>query len=117
MPVASFTLCDVFVTGPLSGNQLAVVDAEPAVPDADRQALAREFNFSETTFLGAPEPDSSVPLRIFTPTVELPFAGHPVLGSAAVVGAHDRRARVTLECPGATVACRLEWRGPRDVEL
>ena len=77
---------DVFAERPLVGNPLAVVVAE-RLPDADvRQAIARETNLSETTFLGpCADPDGAWSVRIHTPSEELPFAGHPVLGTAWVI--------------------------------
>ncbi len=78
-----FTQVDVFGSVPLSGNPLAVVhDSEDL--DADTmQAFARWTGLSETTFLLAPsEPDADYQVRIFTTGRELPFAGHPTLGSA-----------------------------------
>lgn len=77
---------DVFADRPLLGNPLAVVVAE-RLPDADvRQAIARETNLSETTFLGpCADPDGAWSIRIHTPSEELPFAGHPVLGTAWVI--------------------------------
>ncbi|MCC5886995.1 MAG: PhzF family phenazine biosynthesis protein [Gammaproteobacteria bacterium] len=77
---------DVFAERPLVGNPLAVVVAE-RLPDAEvRQAIARETNLSETTFLGpCADPDGAWSVRIHTPSEELPFAGHPVLGTAWVI--------------------------------
>ncbi len=80
-----FTL-DVFTDTPLAGNPLAVVlDAEGL--DTDRmQAIAREFNLSETVFVGPPrDPVNTAALRIFTPARELPFAGHPTVGTAVLL--------------------------------
>ena len=68
------------------GNQLAVIPHAEGLTDATMQAIAREFNFSETTFVLPPEnPTHTCRLRIFTPRHELPFAGHPTLGTAAVL--------------------------------
>ena len=83
-----FVTLDVFTGEPLAGNPLAVVlDAEGL--DSDRmQAIAREFNLSETAFvLPADDPGHTRRLRIFTPAAELPFAGHPTIGSAVVLAA------------------------------
>jgi trans-2,3-dihydro-3-hydroxyanthranilate isomerase len=83
-----FFIADVFTDRPFGGNQLAVFPAAQGLPDDLMQALAREFNFSETTFALPPEdPRNTRRLRIFTPHVELPFAGHPTVGSAAVLAA------------------------------
>jgi len=76
---------DVFAVGPYTGNPLAVVLEAEDLSDETMQAIARETNLSETTFVCAsPEPDRHR-VRIFTPTRELPFAGHPVLGTAWVL--------------------------------
>ncbi len=81
-----FDIVDVFAERPLAGNQLAVVRDAGDLPATAMQAIAREFNFSETTFVlaGAPN-ERGWPVRIFTPSAELPFAGHPTLGTAWVI--------------------------------
>jgi trans-2,3-dihydro-3-hydroxyanthranilate isomerase len=83
-----YVVCDVFTDRPLTGNQLAVFADASEIPDELLQPLAREINFSETTFVYPPDDESAADarVRIFTPAVELRFAGHPVLGTAAVVG-------------------------------
>lgn len=81
-----FTLVDVFSDRPFGGNQLAVFPDATGIADAAMQHLAREFNFSETTFVLPPDdPSHDCRVRIFTPSQELPFAGHPTLGTAAVL--------------------------------
>jgi PhzF family phenazine biosynthesis protein len=75
-------LVDVFVDGALSGNPLAVVHGGEALSDAQMQAFAAWIGFSETTFLLPPPYGADYAVKIFTPTRELPFAGHPTLGSA-----------------------------------
>lgn len=79
-------IVDVFAAAPLEGNPLAVVSVD-VMPDVDvRQAVARETNLAETTFVAtAPDEAGAWPLRIHTPAEELPFAGHPTLGTAWVV--------------------------------
>lgn len=110
-----FDLVNVFgIAGePFSGNPLAVITADEPVPDATMQAWARQFNLSETTFVcrvGTPEGvDAAV--RIFTPTVELPFAGHPTLGTAYCVAAALGRDAVTLGMPAGHVPVRLTDQG------
>lgn len=81
-----FSIVDVFASRPFCGNQLAVfTDARELSPEL-MQSLAREFNFAETAFVLPPNDDKSAhQLRIFTPKAELPFAGHPILGTAAVL--------------------------------
>jgi PhzF family phenazine biosynthesis protein len=80
--VFDFTQVDVFTDTPLQGNALAVVHGADALDEAQMQAFARWTNLSETTFLLKPtEPTADYRVRIFTPGGELPFAGHPTLGS------------------------------------
>jgi PhzF family phenazine biosynthesis protein len=82
MPTFQFTQINVFSADPLSGNPLAVVHAADALSEARMAALARWTNLSETTFLLRPtHSDADYYVRIFTPGGELPFAGHPTLGS------------------------------------
>ena len=81
-----FFIMDVFTSEKYSGNQLAVVFAAPNLETGAMQRIAREFNFSETTFIiGDHGPDTPVRVRIFTPNRELPFAGHATLGTALVL--------------------------------
>jgi len=82
----SFHLLDVFTDRRFCGNPLAVVEAADALTAQEMQALAREFNLSETVFLQEPrDPVNSARARIFTPQKELPFAGHPTIGAAALL--------------------------------
>jgi trans-2,3-dihydro-3-hydroxyanthranilate isomerase len=87
----AYQICDVFTTRPLEGNQLAVFLDAGGLSDAEMQALARETNLSETTFLcrrdEATERERGVRVRIFTTQEELPFAGHPTLGTASTLRA------------------------------
>jgi trans-2,3-dihydro-3-hydroxyanthranilate isomerase len=77
---------DVFTDRPLSGNQLAVVLDAEGIPGDVMQRIAKEMNISETTFVLAPEqPTNAARVRIFTPGSELPFAGHPTIGTAWVL--------------------------------
>jgi trans-2,3-dihydro-3-hydroxyanthranilate isomerase len=81
-----FLILDVFATGKYTGNQLAVCLAAGNLTDLQMQQIAREINFSETTFVTSSEPvDGGYNTRIFTPTTELPFAGHPTLGTAFAI--------------------------------
>lgn len=85
MKSLAYEVVDVFTDTPYAGNQLAVVLDADDLETAQLQAIAREFNLSETAFpMPAPE-GATYGLRIFTPTTELPFAGHPSVGSAAVL--------------------------------
>jgi trans-2,3-dihydro-3-hydroxyanthranilate isomerase len=110
-----YFVCDVFTSEPLQGNQLAVfTDGRPFGP-AEMQRLAREMNFAETVFLLPPEDGGDARLRIFTPGTELPFAGHPVLGTAFVVGSALDIDVVTLETAAVAVPIALERDGDRVV--
>jgi trans-2,3-dihydro-3-hydroxyanthranilate isomerase len=82
MPSLPYLHYDVFTARPLEGNQLAVFPDGRALDGDTMQAVAREMNFSETTFvLPADRPDTDVRMRIFTPAAEMPMAGHPTIGS------------------------------------
>ncbi|MFV0280322.1 MAG: PhzF family phenazine biosynthesis protein [Rhodoblastus sp.] len=115
-----FTL-DVFTKEPLAGNPLAVVIDAEGLDDAQMLKIAREFNLSETVFvLPARNAINTARLRIFTPATELPFAGHPTVGSAVLLAglrapemAGARDLRVVLEEEAGDIACtvRLERRG------
>ncbi|MBS7791872.1 PhzF family phenazine biosynthesis protein [Roseococcus sp. SDR] len=81
-----FETCDVFTTARFGGNPLALVYGADGLEDAALQAIAREFNLSETVFVLPPEREpADVRLRIFTPGMELPFAGHPNVGAAVMI--------------------------------
>jgi len=83
MRTLRFVTCDVFTSTPFAGNQLAVVFGAEALRTDTLLAITREFNYSETVFVFAPEDESHTrKIRIFTPARELPFAGHPTLGCA-----------------------------------
>src|SRR5215475_878311 len=82
----AFRIVNVFAEERLAGNPLAVVEDARGIDDATMQALALQFNLSETTFI-LPSERASAHVRIFTPTFEMPFAGHPTLGTAHVVRA------------------------------
>lgn len=90
MPRLSFATYDVFTDQRFAGNPLAVVRGADGLSDTQMQAVAREFNLSETIFVQAPENAAhSAKVRIFTPGSELPFAGHPTVGCAIAL-AEDR---------------------------
>mgnify|MGYP003494539480 FL=1 len=103
MPTHAFRLVNVFAESTLAGNPLAVVEDARGLDDATMQALALQFNLSETTFV-LPSSTATRRVRIFTPTFEMPFAGHPTLGTAHVVrdttGAGDA---VTLEMQAGVI--------------
>jgi len=112
-------IVDVFTERALTGNQLAVVlDADDLPPDV-MQRVAREMNFSETTFVMAPsQPGHAARVRIFTPGTELPFAGHPTVGTAWVLATqglvHGGSLEFTLEEGVGPVAVRGE-QGPNGI--
>jgi trans-2,3-dihydro-3-hydroxyanthranilate isomerase len=110
-----YTVCDVFTDVPLAGNQLAVFTDARDLSSVDMQSLAREMNFSETAFVLPPTADADVRIRIFTPAVELPFAGHPVLGAAVVLGGPLQRIVIRLETLAGVVPVELEREGPKIV--
>lgn len=92
-----YLIADVFTDRPLEGNQLGVfLDARGLATDHMRR-VARELNLSETVFFLPPQADGDARIRIFTPASELPFAGHPVLGSAFVLAGLLGKQRVVLE--------------------
>ena len=115
MPTFRYVVADVFTDRPLTGNQLAVFTDASALPEELMQPLARELKFSETVFVLPPEGDGHVRIRIFTPAVEIPFAGHPTLGSAFVLGGPLQLEEIRLETGSGVVPVRLEREGPRIV--
>src|SRR5690242_16958285 len=97
MRAIRYVLCDVFTERPLTGNQLAVFTDARSLDDATMQALACEMRFSATVFVVPPSAGGHARLRIFTPTREMPFAGHPTLGAAFVLGQPLQTPQVNLE--------------------
>jgi trans-2,3-dihydro-3-hydroxyanthranilate isomerase len=92
-----FHIVDVFGETKYSGNQLAVVLPGRPMATQEMQAIAREFNFPETTFIESRVPKrGGYPVRIFTPRSELPFAGHPTLGTAYVIRNHLATRKMSL---------------------
>jgi len=109
----AFTQVDVFTERPLLGNPLAVVHGADALDDARMQAFAQWTHLSETTFLLAPtDPAADYRVRIFTPGGELPFAGHPTLGSCHAWlergGVPKTAGRVVQQCGVGLVDIRVE---------
>jgi trans-2,3-dihydro-3-hydroxyanthranilate isomerase len=98
-----YYICDVFTNTRFGGNQLAVLPEAVGLSDRQMQQVAREFNFSETTFVLPPERGQTRRVRIFTPTTEIPFAGHPNVGTAFVLattgglGSMEEPTTVTFE--------------------
>jgi trans-2,3-dihydro-3-hydroxyanthranilate isomerase len=110
-----FVVADVFTDVPFAGNQLAVFTDAREIPEERLQALAREINFSETVFVYPAAGDGHARIRIFTPSLELPFAGHPVLGTAFVLGGPLQLEELWLETGAGIVPVRLERDGSRIV--
>jgi trans-2,3-dihydro-3-hydroxyanthranilate isomerase len=108
-----YDLLDVFTTRPLAGNPLAVVMDARGLSDAQMQAVARELNLSETSFV-LPSTTCDVRARFFTPTTELPMAGHPSVGTVYALyrrGLFKDRDTVTLELGAGPTEMRLERTG------
>jgi trans-2,3-dihydro-3-hydroxyanthranilate isomerase len=108
VPTLRYVVADVFTDTPLAGNQLAVFTDARDLDEETMQALALEVGFSESVFVLPAEGDGDVRIRIFTPRVELPFAGHPVLGSAFALGGPLQRAVLRFETGSGTVPVELE---------
>ncbi len=104
-----YVTVDVFTDQPFGGNPLAVVLDAEGLSAAQMQALAAEFNYSETTFVLPPrDPAHTAQVRIFTPNAEIPFAGHPNVGTAFVLGGEGRATGdVVFEEKAGLVAMRL----------
>lgn len=113
----NYVLLDVFTTERLKGNPLAVVLKADGLLDDQMQAIAAEFNLSETVFIQKAQSERhAAAVRIFTPTVELPFAGHPTVGAAVVLGLQNRSTAVRLEENVGVITCVIE-RVEKDVGL
>jgi trans-2,3-dihydro-3-hydroxyanthranilate isomerase len=108
-----YVVADVFTETPLAGNQLAVFTDARDLTSEDMQALAREMNFSETVFVSPPAGDGHVRIRIFTPATELPFAGHPILGTAFVLAGPLQLIEIRIETGAGIVPVVLEREGAR----
>jgi trans-2,3-dihydro-3-hydroxyanthranilate isomerase len=113
----NYLLLDVFTSERLKGNPLAVVLKADGLLDDQMQAIAAEFNLSETVFIQKAQSERhTAAVRIFTPEVELPFAGHPTIGAAVVLGLQGRASAVRLEERIGVVTCIIE-RVDKDVGL
>jgi trans-2,3-dihydro-3-hydroxyanthranilate isomerase len=108
VPTLRYVLCDVFTDTPLEGNQLAVFTDARGLDEAAMQALALELGFSESVFVFPAEADGHARIRIFTPRYELPFAGHPILGTAFVLAAPLQLGVIELETGSGIVPVELE---------
>jgi len=109
-----YVLVDVFTDTPLAGNALAVFTDAREIPEESLQGLARETNLSETVFVYPPTAEGAhAKIRIFTPGVEVPFAGHPTLGTAFVLGGPMQAGEIRLETGKGVVPVQLEREGAR----
>jgi trans-2,3-dihydro-3-hydroxyanthranilate isomerase len=111
-----YYICDVFTALRFGGNQLAVLPNAEGLSPRQMQLIAREFNFSESTFVSAPEAGHTRKVRIFTPTAEIPFAGHPNIGTAFALatagefGPIDSSITVTFEEKAGVVPVSIHRR-------
>jgi trans-2,3-dihydro-3-hydroxyanthranilate isomerase len=108
MATFRYVVVDVFTDEPLAGNQLAVFTDAREIPAASLQKLAREINFSETVFVYPATEGGHAKMRIFTPLAEIPFAGHPTLGTAFVLAGPMQSPEIRLETGRGIVTVRLE---------
>ncbi|UXZ54372.1 PhzF family phenazine biosynthesis protein [Halomonas sp. 7T] len=114
MKTAEYYLLDVFTDKPFSGNQLAVFLNTDGLETSTMQAIANELNLAETVFLGAATKANHYPMRIFTPTTELPFAGHPTVGTAhllAELSLVNREQGIVLQPPVGELAVNYKKEG------
>ena len=110
-----YVVADVFTDTPLQGNQLAVFTDARDLPEGQLQPLAKEMAFSETVFVSPPDAEAHVRIRIFTPTSEIPFAGHPTLGTAFVLAQPMQLDVIAIETGSGVVPVWLEREGPKVV--
>jgi trans-2,3-dihydro-3-hydroxyanthranilate isomerase len=113
MPAFRYVVVDVFTDRPLAGNQLAVFTDARELAEETLQPLAREINFSETVYVLPAEAGGTARVRIFTPAQELPFAGHPILGTAFVLAAPMQLDEIRLETGAGLIPVRIERDGSR----
>jgi trans-2,3-dihydro-3-hydroxyanthranilate isomerase len=110
-----YVVADVFTDTPLAGNPVAVFTDARELDGEVMQRLAREMNLSESVFVLPKEGDGHARIRIFTPSAELPFAGHPTLGTAFVLGQPMQLDEIRLETGMGVVPVALEREGARIV--
>ncbi len=104
--MADYLVYDVFTETPFGGNQLAIFPDARALPEDQLQKITQEFNFSEVSFVYPPDdPDHTARVRIFTPTMEIPFAGHPTIGTAVALAAAGHGPEMVLELGIGPIAC------------
>lgn len=110
--MTNYLVYDVFTDTPFGGNQLAIFPDATALPEEKLQPIAAEFNFSEVTFVYPPtDPTHTARVRIFTPTTEVDFAGHPTIGT--LIALHDlgQASPMTLELGIGPLACTVSGEG------
>ena len=115
MSTFRYVVADVFTDTPLAGNQLAVFTDARDIPDELLQPLAKEMAFSETVFVYPTDAEAHVRIRIFTPATEIPFAGHPTLGTAFVLAQPMQLEVIAIETGSGVVPVWLEREGPKIV--
>lgn len=103
-----YVIIDAFATQPLEGNPVAVFFDADDLSAEQMQRIGREMNLSEVTFVLKPRQGGDALIRIFTPVNELPFAGHPMLGTAIALGAETDSPQLRLETQMGTIAFQLE---------
>jgi trans-2,3-dihydro-3-hydroxyanthranilate isomerase len=103
-----YKVYDVFTDTPFGGNQLAVFPDATGIPEDKLQQITREFNFSEVTFVYPPsDPANTAKVRIFTPTMEVDFAGHPTIGTAVALSELGHQGPMVLELGVGPIACTV----------
>lgn len=123
----AYNICDVFTRQRFGGNPLAVLTDAQGLNTQQMQQIAREFNFSETTFVLPPEQSQTRKVRIFTPTTEVPFAGHPNIGTAFVLASQgeileqmvfeEAAGLVPITLTPTDVGLKCELKAPQPVSL
>jgi trans-2,3-dihydro-3-hydroxyanthranilate isomerase len=108
VPRFRYVVADVFTDTPLAGNPVAVFTDAREIPEEKLQQIAREMNLSETVFVYKPEGEGHARIRIFTPSIEMPFAGHPTLGTAFILSGPLQLEEIRLETGMGVVPVRLE---------
>lgn len=109
-----FHIVDVFTEHRYAGNQLAVVESLGELSTREMQQIAAEMNYSETTFIESFDASGGYDVRIFTPAEEIPFAGHPTLGTAAVLQERADDTEIDLDLPVGTIPVRTEQLGGKE---
>jgi trans-2,3-dihydro-3-hydroxyanthranilate isomerase len=103
-----YVIADVFTDTPFQGNQVAVFTDAREIPEDKLQAIAKEMNLSETVFVYTPEGEGHARIRIFTPSIEMPFAGHPTLGTAFILSGPLSLEEIKLETGSGVVPVLLD---------